>query len=125
MNPNPETIKTLVFAVAFATLTVIAYHYIVRYIREKQMMRILAESLLENNSPLQNHTQKFRKEYVVGKDGDLVQVTGVNKRRRYTELEDKIILESNLRDNAIAEQLGRTIAAIHVRRHSLKKNKSL
>jgi hypothetical protein len=38
MNPNPETIKTLVFAVAFATLTVIAYHYIVRYIREKQMM---------------------------------------------------------------------------------------
>lgn len=121
MNPNPETIKTLVFAVAFATLTVIAYHYIVRYIREKQMMQILAESLCNNF----DDTQHFHKEFEsIHHAKEAVQAQG-NKRRRYTELEDKIILESNLRDNAIAEQLGRTISAIHVRRHSLKKNKSL
>jgi hypothetical protein len=122
---DTEIVKTLVFAVAFSTLVVIAYHFIMKHLREREMMRVLAESLLKNNSPLQDHTQKFRNEYVVGKDGELVQLTDVNRRRRYTDDEDSMILESPFRDHVIAEKLGRTVPAIQVRRHTLKKNKSL
>jgi len=106
---DTEIVKTLVFAVAFSTLVVIAYHFIMKHLREREMMKVLAETLLKNNDDYIEQAQRHTK-------------SKVTQRRRYTEVEDNMILESPFRDHVIAEKLGRTVPAIHVRRYTLKKN---
>ncbi len=93
------TIKSLLFAGACSTLSVIIYHYIFLKIQEVKVYSAISELFEEPRSSI---------------------IKPSNHNQPWSLSEDNLVTSKAISDKELSLKTGRTVAAIHVRRNILK-----
>ncbi len=109
-----EAINTIIFAVSFATLAVIIYHFVTNKVREIQFSRALNE-LAEQ---LTDSVQKGDAIFLDSSTG--ITIEDNSRKRRWTEEEDQLVMSQRSSDRILAEKINRSANSIAVRRYNLR-----
>jgi len=93
------TIKSLLFAGACSTLAVIIYHYIFLKLQEVRFHSAISELFEEPSKPIERIS---------------------NSNQPWSLAEDNLVVSKAISDKDLSARIGRTRAAIQVRRNILK-----
>ncbi len=93
------TIKSFLFAGACSTLSVIIYHYVFLRIQQSRVHSAISELF---NEPMKTP------------------IHPPSLKRAWTKSEDNLVRSKAMPDAKLSSKIGRTVAAIHVRRNILK-----